>query len=579
MVDFSGDVAGVLPPGVRAAELSKRLETARQIIEERFLAAGAVLSKYFKGLESLTVTLDRLLETLNTDIVSATTANLETAATKLYALPDSHRSRTGNITILGDCCATLAEQIDEMKSDLAYMRVFTVNIKIVAGGIGDAGSEFSLFAEDIADCVVRVTEELDSIAADTAKLQASQQSAQKQANTLNRRITSLLPALPDELVRNAGTMGEHYRGVAKAAGQVKELAREIRKAISRILLALQIGDSTRQRIEHIQSGIRAAQSQQVEADTDQSAAIAAYVYDLQAAQLTATAEHFDREVGEINRSLVELAHTARQLLQLHNLTFSEGSGQDGNFLTMLERRLTEARELVGNIEQTDTATATTGRQAATAAEMLNKRILQIQLLKNDVQYMALNTTLKCCQIGEIGEPLSVVAIELRAHAEKLEEEANQSLGVLEKLMQASRALSNDAGAGPTLSQSAAQALHHAAERLSEANEKTEREIAEIVTLGDEVARGLEQSAKQKNIQHDIGDTLGLVAEAMNGLAGALPPCPPEITTPLRQLLATLSKAYTMAEERDVHRTALASWHMAEDAPVAAPEEDDDAVLF
>ncbi|MGB8600624.1 MAG: hypothetical protein WCD42_00330 [Rhizomicrobium sp.] len=579
MVEFSGDVAGALPPGTRAAELSERLETARRIIEERFLAAGAQLSKYFKGLESLTATLDRLLETLNTDIVSATTANLETAAAKLYALPDSHRHRTDNIAILGDCCATLAEQIDDMKSDLAYMRVFTVNIKIVAGGIGDAGSEFSLFAEDIADCVVRVTEELDSIATDTAKLQANQRAALKQATALSRRITTLLPAVPDELVRSAGTMGEHYRGVAAAAGQVKELARDIRKAISRILLALQIGDSTRQRIEHIQNGIRATQTHDALRNHDQAQAASAYLYALEAAQLTAAAGHFNREVDEINRSLVELAQTARQLLQLHNLTFRDGSTGKGSFLGILESRLNDARELVGNIEKTDTATATTGREAAVAAEKLNKRILQIQLLKNDVQYMALNTTLKCCQIGEIGQPLSVVAIELRAHAEKLEEEAGQSLVVLEKLMQASGELSNTAATGQTLGQIAAQALHHAATRLSEANEKTEREISEIVTLGDDVARGLEQSAKQKSIQHDIGDTLALVAGAMSNLAGALPPCPPEIAAPLRQVLETLASDYTMAEERDVHRTVLAAWQMAQEEDIPAEADDDDAVLF
>lgn len=577
MLEFSGNDVGIVPLSASAASLSEQLEAARRIIEERFLDAGAVLSRHFKGIETFLSTLDRLLETLNTDIISATSANLETAAQKLSALPESNRTRIGHITALGNACSVLTDQIDDMKGDLAYMRVFTVNIKIVAGSLGDSGGEFSLFAEDIADCVSRVSTELDGITQDTKNLLRSQMRAMAQGISLDRRMTGLIPALPEALLRHAGAMRTHYSTIAQAATEVQARARDVRKATSRILLGLQIGDSTRQRIEHIQHGLLLCNQHSEIRDQAQAQTLRAYIYALEAAQLKATTARFSGDIEEVNRNISALAQAARDMLQLNRRAFrSDGSTQE-NFLELLSENIRSALELAGSIEATDTDTAQTGSQAASAAESLNQRILQIQLLKNDVQYMALNTTLKCCQIGDIGQPLSVVAVELRVHAERLEKEAGECLRVLDALMHASAALSGTQDE-QTLSQAAAQALRDAEFRLRDASEKTGADISAATELGDSVARALEEAAGQKSIQQDIGDTLETVVHQLETETTNLPACPENIKPIVQQVFDLLADKYTMAEERDIHRATAASFGLTKNLP-EIQQDNNDAELF
>lgn len=583
MHEFSENTVAAPQLSAVATHLSDQLESARRIIEERFLDAGAVLSRHFKGLETFISTIDRLLETLNTDIISETSANLETAADKLAGLPESNSARLGNITTLGSACNVLTGHVEDMKVDLAYMRVFTVNIKIVAGGIGDSGGEFSLFAEDIADCVHRVSAELDGITEDTKNLLRSQSIAMTQGSSLNRRMAALIPSLPQSLIHHAGAMRTHYSTIAKAAAEVRERAKDVRKTTSRILVALQIGDSTRQRIEHIQHSLQICQQNAEIQNHAQAEALTGYIYTLAAAQMKATADHFTHDVEEINASISVLAQAARDMLQLNRQAFRSDSTTQGNFLDLLSENLRSALELVSNIETTDTSTAQTGRQAAASAENLNKRILQIQLLKNDVQYMALNTTLKCCQIGDIGQPLSVVAVELRVHAERLEQEAAQCLSVLETLMHASNALSGTENK-QTLSQAAQQALKQAEQRLREASEKTGTEISTATELGDTVARALESAAKEKSIQQDIGETLNQVTDKLEKSTMNRQPCTPDMLRILQSTFDTLARDYTMADEREIYRTVkmhlgLADTVQIPSAPEASDVDDLDALLF
>jgi hypothetical protein len=68
-----------------------------------------------------------------------------------------------------------------------------------------------------------------------------------------------------------------------------------------------------------------------------------------------------------------------------------------------------------------------------SAQDLAAQIAGIQNMRADVQMMALNTTLKCSRIGETGKPLGVIAVELRAHAGHLETSAARTPPALEGL--------------------------------------------------------------------------------------------------------------------------------------------------
>ena len=121
-------------------DLAAQLERARRVVERHFLAAGKMLTQAIEGIDALVASLEKLVEALDAKAVAAASDDLRAAAQSLNDLADNHHVRQLAIEELGRRRETLAKFIGDMRSSLAYMRAFTVNIKIVSSGIAEAGS-------------------------------------------------------------------------------------------------------------------------------------------------------------------------------------------------------------------------------------------------------------------------------------------------------------------------------------------------------------------------------------------------------------------------------------------------------
>jgi hypothetical protein len=226
------------------------------------------------------------------------------------------------------------------------------------------------------------------------------------------------------------------------------------------------------------------------------------------------------------------------------------------FLDDLLEQIESALVLVGEIEGADSAALKTGRETAAAAAHLDTRISAIQSLKNDVQYMALNTTIRCAQIGEVARPLSVIAVELRGHGHNLELAANNGLAELAELTAAADSLASAGGRGEDLS--ATEALGIAARIIRDARTATEMEISVLVARGEEVLSVLDESAERLAFDAEIGSKMRAMAEHLGATTAADIADASEFEAPLAAFLASTFARYTMKQERDVHH-AFEQW--------------------
>jgi len=533
-------------------DLAAQLERARRVVERHFLAAGKMLTQAIEGIDALVASLEKLVEALDAKAVAAASDDLRAAAQSLNDLADNHRVRQLAIEELGRRRETLAKFIGDMRSSLAYMRAFTVNIKIVSSGIAEAGSTFESFAQEISDCIESGREQLRQMEEELTGLQNGLASALTQGGSLTSRIGSLLPALPNELAESAGLMGEHYSRVSAVAGDVAGIARNIQKRVVRVLQALQIGDITRQRIEHVQDSIRRLQNEPALHEFD--GRLAALGYGLMEQQLLSTIDEFHREVTEVERAMADMGAHSRELLKLRDMAYGGKNG--AGFLDDLGVRIDQAFVLVNEIEQADSSALRTGQETAASANQLGKRIAAVQALKNDVQYMALNTTIKCAQIGDAARPLSVIAIELRDHGRHLEEAAAAGLSELDDLTGAAGALTTVREGEGRLS--AAEALGVAADLIREARQRTEAEVGVLVSRGEELLAVIDTSTSRLAFRDEIGDTLESVAAALTERAAGAPQDATDIEHPLAEMLEEFGSHYTMAQERDVHNAFVDS---------------------
>jgi hypothetical protein len=566
------------PP--RGSEIGARLEAARQAIEGRFLEVGDVLSRAVEGVGTLIASLERMRENLDAETVSKTAADLATAAQTLKSLPDSldeRRDRVGELVKVGD---GLGACIDEMRQHLAYLRVFAINIKITSGGIVAAGPEFAIFAQEIYDCIELGRAQLDAFNADLMSLDSTLRGALAHEHDLARSCVALLPAVPDALSASASAIAAHHAKISGVAVSVAALARDVQKKVGGGLAALQIGDITRQRIEHVQAGLGYLNDLDRALSDEQRDRAFAFVHRLLAAQLAATGEDFHRDVSRIGQNVIGMAADASEILRLRDLAFGQGEGAENGFLRGLESNVSQALGLVDNMTAGEQAAEDVSRSAASAARELTDRIAGIQNMRADVQMMALNTTLKCSRIGETGKPLGVIAVELRQHAIHLEKSAARTLTSLDGLSSAAEALgrreTNEANEGKAAA--AATVLSGAVARIGKAGDGVESDLADVARQGADVVDMLRRAAARFDFHKQIGSVLDQAASDLMDMSGEDDIPTGDIAPALRPIMAKLAKQYTMAQERDVHRAMTEE--LDEDAPqAAAPVEDPDDGLF
>jgi len=556
-------------------DVHARLETARGAIEGRFLEVGQVLSQVVDGTSALISALDRMREGLEGQEVAAATRQLSQASDQLRELPKSlldRRDRLGGLVRAGDA---LTACIEDMRQHLAYLRVFGVNIKITSGGIIAAGPEFAIFAQEICDCIELGRTQLDTFRNDLSGLDGALRAALSHEDELRRRCDGLLPAVPDALVGQTAAIAEHQAKIAQISARVGELVRDVRKKIGSALAALQIGDITRQRIEHVQHGLVLLETSGRALPAEPRARLNAFVHRLLAAQLNATIDDFHRDVSRIGQSVGAIAGDASEILRLRDHA-QGGSDKDGSFLRGLESSVGEAFALVDDIDAGARQAEDVSRSAASSARDLVAQIEAIQNMRADVQMMALNTTLKCARIGETGKPLGVIAVELRAHAGHLETSAGRTLTALQSL-------SSSADAQPeTASQdgatSAALALRDAVGRIRKTGDAVEGDLVDAARQGADVVDMLKRAAARFDFQRQVGDHLDQAAADLESLSGDV--AVDDVMSALSPLLADLARCYTMAQEREVHAAMTAGLDMAVVEALAEAEAvDDDDLLF
>jgi hypothetical protein len=581
---FAGPYEDAFPaPAAHApsASVALRLDSARRAVEGRFLEAGDVLGKAVDGLSKLVASLDKLGATLDAETVAATTAELGAAATELMALPARHVERREAMERMAALGAHLAGGIEDMRRNLSYLRVFAINIKITAGGISAADKEFGAFAQEIRDCIEDGRDQLDAFDTELQALSGVFRESVAHEVALAGQCGALLPAVPDGLTASAAAMADHHRRIAQAALDVAQVARRVQKKVGQALGALQIGDITRQRIEHVGEALALLEAAP-DVSADQRERMSAFIHDLLAAQLRATAGDFHRDVARIGSAMDGIATDAGEILRLRDLAFGRGDGGGQGFLRALEGHVGQALALVEDMSRADQEALKVGGAAVTAAAGLGERIAGLREIKTDVQHMALNTALKCSRIGDAGKPLAVIAIELRAHAGYMDISAQEAMSAVDTLSNdaallsaagADEAVGNAGGVGAVLSD--------VTERLRTAGDAVEADLASLARQGDAMVGALHQMAGRMDLEREIGAILDDAADALaegagggegEGLGG-----------PLGELLALIAKRYTMVQEREVHQAFADSLPFeltaAEPPTQAAVEADPDDVLF
>lgn len=571
---FSSAAMSADPPWRQDDRFSQtlNLNSVRERIEGRFLEAGDVLAAAVERIGSLISELSLLSEGPSVQALSAVTGDLARAAAELHALSSGHDFRCQNIADLAASTAAVAGCMDAMRSHLAYLHIYALNIKITSGSILEAGPELISFGQEIEDRIGQGRQQLSAFEDSLSALSTTLDASKVLEEELGRLCQEILPSVPDSLVASADALSAHHARIASLASEVSVTAKDIRSKVGRTLGALQIGDITRQRIEHIEAALAELDQNPdlLAAPAGQRGRVRNTILRLLAAQLSDTARDFHKESGLIGETMDAISQDAAAILRLKDVAVGGADTQSQNVLADLANHVDRALSVVVKTEAGVEAAKGVSRSAVDAARALRSRIGEVEEMRADVELMAFNTSLRCARIGDAGRPLNVIALELRHHADLLKESATLTLTALKALAEgADQAI--DTGGADDPSDSGALRLEQAVGAIRGASSALDSQVGVVAEQGRTVVDGLNAARPRLDLRKDLGSILD---QALDQLSAAIDHEEPGPEAADRDLIAPLLQrigaSYTMAQERGIHQSVLETLGLG-DLEMAKPE--------
>jgi chromosome segregation ATPase len=547
-----------------AWELRRNADSISQTFaqcEQTCLDVGARLGDAIPGLSDLAALFESLSQSLEGEEIRAAGRDLEAIAHELERSADELTEESGALADLVGLNRAIEQQISKLLASIRIINALVFNVKIEAASLNESGDDMSVFADGLQEIAQRAQRALDEYQTTHGKLFELLRASSDAQTGFQRSHQASLKSISAEIAESLGAVADRRREIGEALQEISAQSQQIGGQIGQCVVALQVGDSTRQRIEHVHQALglsaRNMESEGAATDADlgdvEPERLAARMCRLQALQLDGALDEFTREMGAVSVSLRSVADDAGALAGRGRSLFGAGGGGGGSFLEGLERKLEAARALVGQCRRAravvDSATAMVGTTMAD----LHERTAGLSQIVVDVTIIGTNAVLKSSRIGDRGKGLNIIAQELRNYAAR----------IVEGIQELPPALSNVVSVVKQFSEAG---RAHDSERLASLdgrmtaaivafNSNGKEMTAALSRLGgeaDSVRDLLKRAVAMLDGHEDIAATLRSAAAAVDELSGRIGDADsesPEIDASLDRLLRG---NYTMTSERQIH---------------------------
>ncbi|KQM57221.1 MULTISPECIES: hypothetical protein [unclassified Sphingomonas] len=549
------------------SDLKRTLALVAAGMDARFVRAGSTLSTAIETIDRIITSIEGVTGALDESVAGIAVSSLKSVAGQLDALPAVQAGREADMARISAASRVLRDHVMDMRQALRVLHIYGMNIKIAASG----EAAFVGFVNDMGHRLAAGEEHLEGFLAKLKELSGSVGSVQQAGRLLAAEARKILPAVPQRLTRDADALHTHLGDVASMARQVAEIARTVQGRVATMLGALQVGDSTRQRLEHVVSALQlldAAGRGLPEAVHNE---VAAVVHRLLAALLETSAADFDRDAALLVHTLKALQPDTAALLDL----IEDDAGRNGRpFLIQIEEAVGEVAVITVQLQEADQRSGAMLGLINETVDELTGRLEQLQRVQFNVQDIATNTRLLCRRHGDLGKAVSVVAGEVDIYAHSLGNAMRgigqpiRELSDVNALLAAKRGTEGEGDMGAKLSQ-ALVVIREGCQRTDMAVREggdDARQLIELLAIaGDEIGAELQ-----------LGATMRQAAIVLSATPPVITPSD-DAAVALAELLPRIFALYTMAQERDVH-TANVPAGFAVASAVVEEDEDDDGLF-
>jgi hypothetical protein len=550
--------------------LATELESVASGLDQRFVDAGRSLERAYDTVGNLIGSLESVTNALDRDAADRAVATMQANADQLASLPARQRTRQHSLDILQQASGTVQTEIGRVDRTLDLLKICGQYLKVAAAG----AHGFAEFADAMVAELDVSEREIHEISKEVGQLASTVPCVVDVNRVLASECARLCPHVPDKLAADAIGLQQNQIEAARRAETIATIARDIRSKLSAAHGALQIGDITRQRLEHVAQACSllgtAVDELNRAGDPAAASALEGQVMAMLAAQVADAAADLQKESRLLGGNFRAIATQVATMVAPHESSGVERTS-DGAFLQLLEQSVADVDAVTAQLRDADMRSTELGSEASATVRRLGERLTTIHRVTSGVRIMAWNSDLRSFRMGREGDGLARIATEIRCAVNTLEAVSASIASAFEQLSDAADAI----GSPPDGDEATAGSLP---------------EALAVIRAGALLTRqGMSGLDRDAGVIHDIvaamtstldcetafAEPLARINAKLDALAMPLVEASQSISATGEQLFHAINALYTMARERQVHARFSPSQDQPEAEVAAMSEEADD----
>lgn len=578
-----------------AADILRIIEAvklAASLTEGRFLELGLRLGSSVQVLDHLTKLFGNLQIELDSPAIKDATDGLAHVAERMSALAGAERVEHIALRELSGIANGLGHRIDEIYNEVRTIEMLTLYARITASSIGPAGNEFLTCISEIGDSLKLTEINIRHFRNDLTLFSSNLDAAAASETQFHARLSETAAVIPQQLSHSVALISRRRRAAADAAGSVSARSREVGSGIAKVVMALQIGDATRQRMEHacqvadLLANILAPNDASADPASQpwtrlsdhERHGLAGAGCRLQFAQLTDTTDEFRREIKNIYAALARLSADSLEIVKLSKETF--GSAENGGaFFSELDDDVRNSQSLLDVFHADRLRADQTMSSLLEIVTRLASHIRTVRKVEGDIRMTGVNATVMSSRLGSIGSALSVIANEVTSSSTRTAGVARTATADVENIVGTAKSLGGQRQADrltditavtELMTKSTAQ-IQGAGASLASAFEALLKDGMDVATLLDETTASLA-------VTEEIEAILRRAADGYHIIASAAPTLQQTAKDASDHMYQTIAKCYTMDRERTIH-AKIAPGTAVLATPLMSVKADIDDMLF
>lgn len=525
--------------------LAPALAAPREQIEATFVGVGARLAEGAQLLSRLTKVFEALPTQLESPQLQEASARLAAIGAQAQAISTLFATEKSELERLVAVVAAADHPIAALRRTVKMMGIVAINARVVAAAVAGATDDFEVFTTDIAKLSESATRTIQDFTTVYHRLTAEVGEAARQRSLFEAAHADTLTGLARSMDAALAEVARQRAGSLASSAETGRVSRQIVGRIANAVMALQVGDATRQRLEHVEAGLESLCTFEAGADEDLARSA---LGGLQAAQLAAAVAAFEDDVGEAGNALRDLAADARVIMAHSHDLYGRAGGQSP--LAALSLAVRRGAAVLRDCEAERSKLEAVAAAVQATVGVLLGHVEAVQEIEANMRLVSLNAAVKCAQLGPRGAALNVIARQLRELTGETVEAAEAAMAGLHEAASLARsfgaAANGDAAAQLGLLEqeatAALQLLETVDRALAEALASLHRDGPKVIDLlGQAATRFVSQSA----ISETMADLHQRLVELCPERSDALPPA-------VVDALVAHRARYTMDAERQIH---------------------------